>query len=160
MKPDECPASMRTLDGHRPNRLSPALTADLSVRLSVAPAQLLSSVLGGPQRQERSRYSDTPFSLSTEWSDTAEEAPMPKQLQPAVHVINAPEGMSLAAYATAHGVPSHSHQHERAVITAEDGTDLTPVVEGWRRDVHDHQAYLRGVLALKDGGSLDRLLSW
>ncbi len=125
---------------------------DLAARLSAAQAQLLTGVLGGPQLPQRSKYSDTPAPESPELSDTAEEAPMPKKLQPdAVHVTSALEGMSLAAYATRHGVPSRYHQNERAVITSEDGADLAPIVEGWRRDVHDHRAYLRGLLALKSG---------
>ncbi len=28
---------------------------------------------------------------------------------------------------------------------------LSDRVEGWQRDVHDHRASLRGLLALKDG---------
>ncbi len=77
---------------------------------------------------------------------------MPKKLQPAaVHVTSALEGMSLAAYATHHGVPSRYHPNERAVITTEDGADLAPIVEGWRQGGHDHRASLRGLLALKDG---------
>ncbi len=37
------------------------------------------------------------------------------------------------------------------MITTEDGTDLAPVVQGWRQGGHDHRASLRGLLALKDG---------
>ncbi len=67
-----------------------------------------------------------------------------------MHVTSALDGKSLAAYATAHGVPRRFHQHERAVITTEDGADLAPVVAGWRQGGHDHRASVRGLLALKD----------
>ncbi len=77
---------------------------------------------------------------------------MLKKRQPAaVPVTSALEGMSLTASATRHGVPSRFHQHERAVITAEDGADLAPIVVGWRRDGRDRRASLRGLLDLKDG---------
>lgn len=56
------------------------------------------------------------------------------------------QGMSLARYATEHGVTARYHGNTRTVIATQPGANLTPVVEAWKRDVTDHKTYLSNSL--------------